>query len=351
MKVLVISDAWHPQINGVVRTYEYLLQELEARGHQTHVIGPGDFSRQIPMPGYGEIKLALMPYKELSHMIEAYKPDSIHIATEGPLGWAGRKYCQAHHLPFSTSYHTHFPDYVAKRVAQIAPFLYGLTHALAIRFVRCFHAPSQVILVATNSLEETLRGWCFKNQMARLSRGAKLDLFYPGEKTLYGDLKRPVALYVGRVAIEKNIEDFLKMAWEGSKVIVGDGPSRPSFQQAYPEALFVGSKTGTDLAAHFRSADVFVFPSRTDTFGMVIVEALASGVPVAGYDVTGPKDILTESFLGAVHKSDLSLAARQALRTGTAEQRAAYVREHYSWTKAGQDFETALQRASFLPER
>ena len=349
MRLLIITDAWHPQINGVVRTYEHLIEELKALGHTTQVIGPADFQWQLPMPGYSEIKLVLAPYRPLARMIEAYKPDNIHIATEGPLGWAARRYCMRNNIPFSTSFHTHFPDYTATRVAQFLPFLYNTTHALAVRFIRRFHAPSKILMVATKSLEETLRGWGLKNQMMPMTRGAKLDQFFPGEKTLYQDLPKPVAVYVGRVAIEKNIEDFLAMPWEGSKVIVGDGPSRASLQQAYPKALFVGSKTGADLAAHFRSADVFVFPSRTDTFGMVIIEALASGIPVAGYNVTGPRDIITHDFLGAVDDTDLSAAAYKALNCGTAEQRAQYTHTHYTWARAGKDFETALLNTSFTP--
>lgn len=350
MKALIISDAWYPQINGVVRTYENLLKELEALGHETRVIGPANFKRQFPMPGYPEIKLVIAPYRELSPMIDEYGPDNIHIATEGPLGWAARKYCRVRKMPFSSSYHTHFPDYAAKRAARWLSFLYNPVHWLAIRFMRIFHTPAKILLVATPSLEQTLRDWGFKNKMVRLTRGAKLDQFFPGEKTLYQDLQRPVAVYVGRIAIEKNIEDFLKMNWKGSKVVVGDGPSRSELEKQYQDTLFVGSKTGAELAAHFRSADVFVFPSRTDTFGMVIIEALACGLPVAAYNVMGPKDILTESFLGALHDTDLSAAAYKALNAGTEQQRTDYIREHYTWQRAGKDFEAALLQASFSPK-
>ena len=342
MKVLIITDAWHPQVNGVVRTYEHLGEELTRRGHEVRVIGPSDFPVRMPMPGYREIKLALFPYRRLEKMIDGYKPDSIHIATEGPLGWAARRYCLRHDEPYTTTYHTHFPDYVAKRIAWFLPFSYGIVHELAKKYVRTFHAHSHTMMVATQSLEDQLRSWNFKAPMHRLTRGAKFDQFYPGPKNLFKNLPQPVALFVGRVAIEKNIEDFLSMKWAGSKIVVGEGPRLEEFRAKYPNAHFVGRKSGKELADHYRSADVFVFPSRTDTFGMVLVEALACGIPVAGYNVTGPRDIVTENFLGVIHDNDLSLAAHKALTCGTAQQRADYVRSYYTWDNAGRQFEDAL---------
>lgn len=342
MKLLIVSDAWLPQVNGVVRTYEHLGEELRKRGHEVQVIGPSDFPRRIPMPGYSEIELVILPYRDLSRKIEAINPDKIHIPTEGPLGWAARRYCLKHGRPFSTSFHTRFPDYVARRTDTILPALHNTAHRMGQAYVRTFHAPSSVMMVATDSMEETLRSWGFKNPVRRVSRGAKLDLFYPGEKNLFNDLPRPIALYVGRVAIEKSIEDFLDMEWHGTKVIVGDGPSRSALEKRYPQAVFTGTRTGEDLAAHYRSADVFVFPSRTDTFGMVLLEALAAGLPIAAYNVTGPKDIVTEEFLGALHETDLSAAAKKALTCGTPEQRSAYVKSRYSWEEAGRQYEEAL---------
>ncbi len=344
MKILIISDAWHPQVNGVVRTYENLSEQLQASGHEVKVIGPADFRVTMPMPGYPEIKLAITPYRRLSRIIEEYKPDSIHIAAEGPLGWAGRKYCKRHNLKFSTSYHTHFPDYVAKRLAKHLPFLYGTIREAAKNLVRTFHGPSSRMMIATQSLENELKSWDFKTPMHRLTRGARLDIFHPGEKTLFNDLKRPVAIYVGRVAIEKNLEDFLKMDWPGSKVIVGDGPSKTALSKKYPDAVFVGKRHGADLAAHYRSADLFAFPSRTDTFGIVLIEALASGLPIAAYNVTGPKDIITQNFLGSLHENDLASAAREALKYGSPEERAAHVRNNYTWEKAGGQFASGLVR-------
>ena len=196
------------------------------------------------------------------------------------------------------------------------------------------------MFVATQTLEDELRSWNFKTPVKRMIRGARLDLFYPGENTVYKDLKGPIAVYVGRVAIEKSIEDFLQMEWEGSKVVVGEGPSLESLKVQYPDAYFAGKKLGAELAEHYRSADIFVFPSRTDTFGMVLIEALASGLPVAGYPVTGPLDILTQPFLGAMDE-DLATAAKRALNCGTKEERAKHVRDNYTWENAARQFMSA----------
>lgn len=342
MKLIIITDAWHPQVNGVVRTYQYLSEEIRKLGHDVKVIGPHDFKRRLPMPGYAEIELAIFPYPALKKIIDAYNPDCIHISTEGPLGWAARKYCRKHGKKFSTSFHTQFPDYVAKRVATIMPRLYNFAHKMGVKYVRRFHGCSARMMVATPSLEERLRSWGFNNPMQRVTRGAKLDQFFPGEKTLFQDLKAPIALYVGRIAIEKNLEAFLAMEWSGTKVLVGDGPSKSYLEDKYPDAIFVGTKQSEELAAHYRSADLFVFPSKTDTFGMVLVEAMACGLPIAGYNVTGPKDIVTEDFLGALSENDLSTAAKEALTRGTAEQRARFAREHYTWEIAGKQYETGL---------
>lgn len=355
MKLLIISDAWHPQVNGVVRTYEYLSAELEAKGHTVKVIGPWDFKRSMAMPGYGEIRLVLFPYRALTKMIEAYAPDAIHLSTEGPLGHAGRRYCLRNAIPFTTSYHTHFPDYVAQRVSRFFPFLYSFTHTAAKAFIRHFHAPSGQMMVATQSLEDTLRAWGFKNPMQRVTRGVHMDHFYPGPNTEYPHLKQPIALYVGRVAIEKNIEAFLAMAWEGSKIVVGDGPMLGSLQRAYPDVTFAGAQFGEALGAHYRSADVFVFPSKTDTFGLVLIEALACGLPVAAYDVTGPKDIITDPSLGTLcppaqtkegDAKNLGDAAAQALNSPKSTQhRAAHVKGYYTWENAADQYYKGIQKA------
>lgn len=342
VKVLIVSDAWHPQVNGVVRTYEHISEELEAMGCDVKVIGPADFPKTYPMPGYDEIRLVPFPAARLAKMIEAFAPNHIHAAAEGPLGWATRKYCLRRSRPFTTTYHTQFPDYTAKRVAKILPFLYKPAHALAKKFIKAFHGPSHCMMVATQSLEDELKSWDFKVPMHRMTRGVNIDIFFPGEKNLFETLKRPVALYVGRVAIEKNLEAFLEMPWEGSKIIVGDGPSMEALKQKHPEAHFVGKKVGHELADHYRSADVFVFPSKTDTFGIVLIEALACGLPIAGYDVIGPRDIVTAPFLGAVG-DDLAEVSLKALESGSAQERFEHVREKYTWRLAALQFMEAFR--------
>ncbi len=341
MKVLIISDAWHPQINGVVRTYEHICEEMENMGYKIEVIGPADFSTCVPMPFYPEIKLVIRPYKQLKRIINDFSPDKIHIATEGPLGWAARKYCIDNNIAFSSCYHTQFPDYVAKRFAWLIPSLYDVVHRQAIKIVRHFHAPSNNLMVATKSLEIQLLKWGFNNPIKPLSRGVNIDIFYPGEKTILKEIKTPIALYVGRIAIEKNLEDFLNMEWNGSKVLVGDGPARTSLEKKYLEAIFVGKKTREELADYYRSSDVFVFPSKTDTFGIVLIEALACGLPIAAYDVIGPKDIITHDHLGILD-DNLSKAALLAMKMVDKDKCTAHAKKHYSWKTAGKQFADSI---------
>lgn len=345
LKILIVSDAWTPQVNGVVRTYEYLSEELRAIGHDVHVIGPDDFPISFPMPGYSEIRLALFPHMRLAKMIKEFAPDHLHVATEGPLGWAARNYALRKNIHFTTSYHTHFPDYIAKRVKKYIPFLAQRAKKIAFWRIRRFHNSGSAMFVATESLERDLKRMKFKAPMYRLTRGVQVDIFKPGDKNLFRDLPQPVAIYVGRVAIEKSIHKFLEMDWEGSKIVVGDGPSMSYFQKHFPDAHFVGKKEGKDLADHYRSSDVFVFPSKTDTFGIVIIEALACGIPVAGYDVTGPQDILTEPYLGAIH-DDLSTASHNALTVGTPEQRHTFARDNYSWREVAHQFVRAIHETA-----
>lgn len=337
MKALIISDAWHPQVNGVVRTYEYLNKELERQGHDVAVIGPADFKHRFPMPGYAEIELVLHPYKILSQKIIDFTPDILHIATEGPLGWAARKYCLRHGKKFTTSYHTQFPDYVAKRVSKFLPFLHKPAHKIALSLIKKFHAPSQAILVTTKSMSDQLKEWGLKTPIMPFTRGIDTALFYPAASNALDHLPRPIALYVGRLAVEKNIEEFLEMEWQGSKVVIGHGPEAKALQKAYPDAHFLGKKTGEDLANHYRAADVFVFPSLTDTFGIVIIEALACGLPIAAHDAIGPKDIITDKTLGALDEN-LRRAAKHALENGAPDQRFVYIKIHYTWEAAARQF-------------
>lgn len=337
MKILIVTDAWHPQLNGVVRTYEYLVRELAAMGHDVRVIGPADFPMNMPMPGYAEIRLTLFPYNRLRRIIQSFAPDVLHIATEGPLGFAARKYAVEYGVSFTSCYHTHFPDYAAARAARFFNPLETPVRNAAIRFVRYFHEASSCVLVATRSLERTLRDWDFTSPIKPMTRGVEQSVFFPSESAAFADLPRPVALYVGRIAVEKNLEAFLSMDWAGSKVLVGEGPDRERLERKYKDAHFIGVKTGAALADCYRAADVFVFPSRTDTFGMVLIEALACGLPVAAYPVSGPVDILTEDFLGAVDE-DLAIAARKAAASDNKAARAAWVQNHYSWHRAARQF-------------
>lgn len=345
MRILIVSDAWTPQTNGVVRTYEDLNHTLENAGHIVRVIGPADFKRRRPMPGYPEIELVFFPLKPLARMVDDFAPDTVHIATEGPLGWAMRKICKKRGWAFTTAYHTHFPDYTALRAAKHLPFLFTPVKALCVLWVKKFHAPARFVMTTTKSVEDTLRGWNFPAPLHRLTRGVKTEIFHPGPKTPFADLPKPIALYVGRVAIEKNINAFLAMKWAGSKIIVGDGPSRKALEAAYPAAHFVGKKKGPELAEHYRSADIFVFPSKTDTFGIVLIEAMACGLPIAGYKVTGPMDLVTHDYLGAVDDV-LEIAAQRALNApGTAQDRFDHLQKNYTWDVAAAQFLDAQNAA------
>ncbi len=333
LKILIVSDAWEPQINGVVRTYQHIIPHLEAMGHEVKVIGPKNFLN-TSMPGYDEIRLALLPYYRLKGMIKKFKPDAIHIAVEGPLGWSARRYCKLKSIPFTTSYHTHFPDYTAKR-AKFAP---DWARTRGVEFVKRFHEPAASVMVATESVEKELRGFGFENQFRRLSRGVKPEVFKPKETDIFADLPKPVMLYVGRVAVEKNLESFLELEREGSKVIVGQGPDLDNLKKKYPKAHFVGIKSGDELADHYSSADVFVFPSKTDTFGIVIIEALACGTPVAAYPVTGPIDIINKDDFGVLD-DDLGIAIDRALALqNDRHDRAKQAQTLYSWPKVAEDF-------------
>ncbi|WP_051999950.1 glycosyltransferase family 4 protein [Caenispirillum salinarum] len=304
MRILIVSDAWTPQVNGVVRTLLTLKDKLEQRGHDVHTITPNDF-RTIPCPTYPEIPLALMPGSKVAHMIEAARPCVIHIATEGPLGLAARRYCVKRDIPFTTAFHTKFPEYIQARTR--------LPLSVGYKAVRWFHGPSRCVMVATQGIEDELKHWGVTN-VARWGRGVDTDLFKPSAdaRTLFGGDDRPVFLYVGRVAVEKNIGAFLDLDLPGRKVVVGGGPQMDELKRKYPGVTFTGPKFGEDLARHYAAADVFVFPSLTDTFGLVVLEALACGTPVAAYPVAGPRDVIGDAPVGVLH-DDLRAAALAAL--------------------------------------
>lgn len=335
MKLLIVSDAWHPQVNGVVRTLATTRTELERMGHQVEVIGPDRF-RTLPMPTYPEIRLALAPARRLRGMIEAFRPDAIHIATEGPLGLAARRYCLKRRLPFTTAYHTRFPEYLRDRV----PVPLALSYAL----VRRFHAPAHAMMVATASIEGDLSARGFTN-IRRWSRGVDTDLFHPRDKAMLNHLPRPIHVYVGRVAVEKNIEAFLALDLPGSKLVVGDGPQKAELMARFPDVHFVGAKHGEDLARHYAASDIFVFPSRTDTFGLVLLEALASGLPVAAYPVPGPLDVVGDSPAGVLD-ADLR---RACLAAATIDPAICVAHAHrFSWQACARQFLANLQ--PFTPE-
>jgi glycosyltransferase involved in cell wall biosynthesis len=301
VNILIVSDAWYPQVNGVVRSIATVSEELVRMGHVVEVIGPDQFFT-LPLPTYSEIRVAIGAGPRLFRMLDAKQPNAIHIATEGPLGFAARRYCLRRRLPFTTAYHTRFPEYVRDRL----PVPLSLSYAV----VRRFHQPSAAVMVATRSIEEALAARGFRN-LRRWTRGVDTKLFRPRNKDFI-DAPRPVSMYVGRVAVEKNLEAFLSLSLPGTKYVVGDGPQAAELKARHPGVRFVGAKHGEELAQYYAAADVFVFPSRTDTFGLVLLEALASGVPVAALPVAGPLDVLDGAEVGCLDE-DLGRAVQTAL--------------------------------------
>ncbi|MGI9384909.1 MAG: glycosyltransferase family 4 protein [Methyloligellaceae bacterium] len=332
MRVLVATDAWHPQVNGVVQTYERLSQESAALDFSLDFVTPAEFP-SIPCPTYPEIRLSLLGPGRMRRRIEQAMPDYIHIATEGPIGVMTRSYCRKARRPFTTSYHTRFPEYIAARFPVRRSWFYALQ--------RRFHNSGSGMMVATPSLETDLSRRGFTN-ILRWTRGVDTDLFRPRQERLFGD-SEPVFLYVGRVAVEKNIKAFLDLELPGRKVIVGGGPQLEPLRAKYPDAIFTGPKRGEDLARHYASANVFVFPSLTDTFGIVLLEALASGVPVAAYPVTGPKDVVESGMVGALDR-DLGKAALAALALDPAKCRTHALK--YSWSNSARQFIDNIVAAS-----
>jgi glycosyltransferase involved in cell wall biosynthesis len=324
VKILFITDAWHPQINGVVRTLSTTGRELEKMGHTVGFIGPDQFNT-VPLPGYQEIRIAVKPRRKLERLIAEFAPEAIHIATEGPLGWAGRAICRRRGLAFTTSYHTAFPEYLAER----GPIPKSLSYAV----LRNFHRASTAVMVATPTISRLRADRGFAN-IRRWTRGVDTDLFRPRSKDFL-DAPRPISICVGRVAVEKNIEAFLSLKMPGTKYVVGGGPLLATLKRRYPEVRFVGPRDGEELAAYFAAADVFVFPSRTDTFGLVMLEALASGVPVAAFPVPGPLDVIGDSDIGVLDE-DLGRAVSRALEIDPARCRD-FALAH-SWQAAAHQF-------------
>lgn len=325
LKVLIVTDAWTPQVNGVVRTLEMLGRDLRALGHEVRYATPeGRFT--VPLPTYSEIRLAIFPRASLEREFREFAPDAIHIATEGTLGLSARAICLKYDIPFTTSFHTRFPDYVRARFSFIG-------EETIYNFLRWFHQPATAMMVATASLKRELESRDFRN-VRIWSRGVDTEQFrpIPGATLPY---PKPIWLYVGRIAVEKNIEAFLKLDLPGTKVVIGDGPARHALEHAYPGARFLGPKTGEPLVDAYAASNVFVFPSRTDTFGLVILEALACGTPVAAYPVQGPLDVVNSAPV-AVLDENLEKACRAALAIPRDAARAFALTQ--SWRACTQQF-------------
>jgi glycosyltransferase involved in cell wall biosynthesis len=335
MKLAIVSDAWYPQVNGVVKTLTYTRDELLKLGHTVEMVTPDGF-RTIPCPSYPEIRLSLWPARAVARRLEAFAPDAVHISTEGPLGLAARAWCVRNDFPFTTTFHTQFPEYVQLRT--------HLPLGVSYAFMRWFHNAGRCTMVATRTLQERLTKRGF-TRLGLWSRGVDTALFRPRAKDALADA-RPISLYMGRVAVEKNIEAFLALELPGTKVVIGDGPDLRMLQQRYPAARFLGYKTGEDLARHVAAADVFVFPSRTDTFGLVLIEALACGVPVAALPVQGPIDVIDNGVTGILDE-DLRAAALRALVLEPAACRTAALR--YTWAVCTRQFLGHIDAARAAP--
>lgn len=331
MRLLVATDASAPQVNGVVTTYRRLAEELPGLGVGVSFLTPEAF-RTMRMPGYPEIRLAFPRREIFERHVASAEADHIHIATEGPVGWMARNYCLRRGLRFTTSFHTRFPEYAAHH--------FGLPRSPIYAALRHFHNAGAGTMVAAPSMRRELAVHGFRNIQA-WTRGVDTELFFPRSERLFGNAG-PVFLYVGRVSVEKNIEAFLSVELPGLKVVVGDGPHLVALARRYPGVRFVGRRTGEDLARHFASADVFVFPSRTDTFGLVLLEAMASGVPVAAYPVTGPADIV-ENGISGVLDHDLATAARRALTLDRARVRESALR--FTWRRSAEMFMANIRHA------
>lgn len=329
MKIMIVTDAWQPQVNGVVRTLATTRRELQAMGHEVELLSPLEFAT-LPCPTYPDIRLSVLPGKGVAQRMRDFAPHALHIATEGPLGLAARRYALKHGLPFTTAYHTRFPEYVQAR--------FGVPLSWTYRFLRWFHGPSRAVMAPTKVVKADLEKFGFNNVVI-WSRGVDLDIFRMQEINRLNSAP-PIFLYVGRVAVEKNIEAFLKLDLPGSKWVAGDGPAMAGLRAKYPEVNYLGVLNQHELAEVYASADVFVFPSKTDTFGLVLLEAMACGLPVAAYPVTGPIDVLGDSNAG-IMREDLREACLGALEIDRAAARAHA--EKFSWRAATEQFIGHLQ--------
>jgi glycosyltransferase involved in cell wall biosynthesis len=323
VRILIVSDAWSPQVNGVVTSLQALISELRGLGHQVKLLSPSNF-RALPCPSYPEIPLVWDLWR-VGPAIKAFQPDCVHLATEGPLGWAARRWLSKRDLAFSSAIHTRFPEYVHTRWPWI-PLGWGYA------FLRAFHRPSQAVLVTTERMRDEFAGWGYK-RLVLWSKGVDTQFFRPSSTPR--SMAEPVFLYVGRIAPEKNIEAFLTLDLPGLKQVVGDGPQRDALQAAYPQVRFLGYQHGQALAQAFQQASVLVFPSRTDTYGLVMLEALACGTPVAAFPVAGPLDVLQAGVSGVMDE-DLRAACIAALALDRA--RCAELAARQSWHASALEF-------------
>jgi glycosyltransferase involved in cell wall biosynthesis len=328
LRILIATDAWLPQVNGVVTTLINTVRELEALGHDVQLVTPEGF-RTVPCPTYPEIRLAIAPGPRVVRMIEEFEPDAVHIETEAPIGLAARRHCLDARRRFTTAYHTQFPEFIHARCR--------LPLSVSYRWMRWFHKPAAAVLVATAAMRRRLEQRGFTN-LGTWTRGVDTRVFAPAPRENLP--RRPIFLYAGRVAVEKSIEEFLKLDLPGSKWVVGDGPARAGLQERFPDAVFHGVKHGKELAYYYQQADVFVFPSRTDTFGLVLIEAMACGTPVAAYPVTGPIDVIRDPAVGVLSE-DLRTASLAALQLDRAVVRR--YAEQFSWTAATRQFVENLE--------
>jgi glycosyltransferase involved in cell wall biosynthesis len=328
----IVTDAWWPQVNGVVNTLMHTRAALTERGYQVTLLTPQDHPT-LPCPSYPEIRLALRPAPRLHARLDALQPDHIHIATEGPLGLAARSWCLRRGRAFTSSYHTQFPEYIRKRL----PVPLAVSYA----FVRRFHNAAARTMVATASQEAALKRWRLRN-IVRWTRGVDTTLFSPEDRAPL-NVPRPLFAYAGRVAVEKNLEAFLSLDLPGTQCVIGDGPALKALRERFPQALFTGYKFGKELARLLAAADVFVFPSRTDTFGLVMLEALACGVPVAAFPVTGPVDVVENGVTGVLSE-DLHAAALAAVRLDRARCRAEALK--HTWAESSRQFSDNLVPAA-----
>jgi glycosyltransferase involved in cell wall biosynthesis len=334
-RLALVTDAWKPQTNGVVNTLVRLTEHLELEGMEVMVVAP-DAHFTVPLPSYPEIRVACDPWRAIGR-IRAFQPDAIHVATEGPLGFSTIAWLRLKKLRFTTSFHTRYPEYVSARVPLPLDWGYDL--------VRWFHGRAEHTLVSSQSLLQELADRRVGRRLVHWPRGVDADVFSPSFRRddVYDGLAGPIWLYVGRVAVEKSLDDFLKLPLAGTKVVVGDGPSREELQRAHPDVVWRGYRFGGDLSAHFAAADCFVFPSRTETFGNVILEALASGLPVASVPAPGPVDLIQEGVNGAID-DDLGAACHRAIACSPEKARASVIRRTL---RAGHE----LFRAHLVPIR